>query len=90
MKPIRNIENLKILRASETGSGMIVEICEGTEEGKLKEGGLYPACRIFEDDDGKKWIELYPGHEIVRIPLDLFENALRQGREDSHNEAFYD
>ena len=90
MKPIRNIEHLSNARVSASGEGMTYEVCEGTEKGKLKDGGLYPIFTVIEDEENRKWIELYPGEEIVTIPLDQFEDALKKGKEEAHNEAFYD
>jgi hypothetical protein len=69
---------------------MTYEVVDGSEKGKTKEASIYPIFTIIEDCEGTKLIELYREEEIIRIPLNDFEAALKRGREETHNEAHYD
>ena len=56
-KPFRTIPRLYLQWASVVDEGMILELCEADEAGKLVESGLYPAATIVATDDGVQWLE---------------------------------
>ena len=75
--------------ASVAGDGTNVEICCGTQDGKLSYDGPRPVAWFRSDVEGDIKFVIETPDAIVSLPLAELERAIEVAKAEVHSESFY-